>query len=139
MSLLDMRITAFLLALCACGLSAQQLPPPPKAHLVDITPKPSFFNEPAIAINSKDPRQLAVAWQINASVAYSADGGQNWKTAAGTAPTDYRVSGDVSVTFDPAGHAILCYIAFDKLGATNYWAQGATRNGIFIRRSLDGC
>ena len=71
-------------------------------------------------------------------MAYSNDGGQNWTTAAGTAPKDYRVSGDVSITFDAAGRAILCYIAFDKLGATNYWAQGATRNGIFIRRSLDG-
>src|SRR5258708_10095614 len=29
-------------------------------------------------------------------------------------------------------------MAFDRLGANNYWAHGATRNGIFIRRSLDG-
>ena len=25
-----------------------------------------------------------------------------------------------------------------KLGTENYWAHGATRNGIFVRRSLDG-
>jgi hypothetical protein len=133
-----MNLRTCFFILLAGALSAQQLSSPPKAHLVDITPKPGFFNEPAIALNAKDPLQLAVAWQVNASVAYSSDGGQSWTTAAGTAPKDYRVSGDVSLTFDAAGHAILCYIAFDKLGTTNYWAQGATRNGIFIRRSLDG-
>ncbi|HWX55253.1 MAG TPA: sialidase family protein [Verrucomicrobiae bacterium] len=129
---------ALALVLAVWSLCAQQLPPAPKANLVDITPKPGFFNEPAIAVNDKDPRQLAVAWQVNASVAYSTDSGENWKTASGTAPPEYRTSGDVSVTFDAAGHAILCYIAFDKLGSTNYWARGATRNGIFVRRSLDG-
>jgi len=133
-----MKISVLLLAFCSAGLLAQQLPPAPKAHLTDITPKPGFFNEPAIAVNSKDPQQLAAAWQVGASVAYSRDGGQTWKTAEGTAPREYRVSGDVSITYDAEGRAILCYIAFDKLGTTNYWAQGATRNGIFIRRSSDG-
>src|SRR5258708_4143972 len=131
---MNLRICSFILL--AGALSAQQLPPPPKAHLADVTPKAGFFNEPAIAVNAKDALQLAVAWQVNASVAYSSDGGQNWTTATGTAPKDYRVSGDVSITFDAAGHAILCYIAFDKLGTTNYWAQGATRNGVFLRRSF---
>lgn len=133
-----MKLRTCFLILLGGTLSAQQLPSPPKAHLTDITPKPGFFNEPAIAANTRDARQLAVAWQVNASVAYSHDGGQSWTTASGTAPRDYRISGDVSITFDAAGHAILCYIAFDKLGTTNYWARGATRNGIFIRRSLDG-
>src|ERR1041385_4487894 len=133
-----MKISVLLLAFCSAGLLAQQLPPAPKAHLTDITPKPGFFNEPAIAVNAKDPQQLAAAWQVGASVAYSRDGGQTWKTAEGTAPREYRVSGDVSITYDAEGRAILCYIAFDKLGTTNYWAQGATRNGVFIRRSLDG-
>jgi hypothetical protein len=119
------------------GAMAQQLPPAPKAHLTDITPKAGFFNEPSIAVNPGNPKELAVAWQINASVAYSQDGGQTWKTAQGTAPRDYRVSGDVSITYDASGHALLCYIAFDKLGTTNYWAQGATRNGIFVRRAED--
>ncbi|HJX84080.1 MAG TPA: sialidase family protein, partial [Candidatus Angelobacter sp.] len=134
----SMNLRFFPLLLLAGTLSAQQLPSPPKARLADITPKPGFFNEPAIAVNTKDALQLAVAWQVNASAAYSNDGGMNWTTAAGTAPKDYRVSGDVSITFDAAGHAVLCYIAFDKLGTTNYWAHGATRNGIFIRRSFDG-
>src|SRR5690348_1431793 len=138
LSIFFMKIRFLLLALCTCSLWSQQLLPAPGAHVTDITPKAGYFNEPAIAVNAKDPQQLVVAWQINASVAYSKDGGLSWKIAEGTAPANYRVSGDVSLTYDAAGHAILCYIAFDKLGATNYWAQGATRNGIFIRRSLDG-
>ena len=133
-----MKTPALWFALCACNLLAQSLPPAPKAHLTDINPKPGYFNEPSIAVNPKDPQQLVVAWQINASAAYSADGGQTWTIAEGTAPKNYRVSGDVSVTFDSAGHALLCYIAFDKLGTSQYWARGATRNGIFVRRSLDG-
>ena len=58
--------------------------------------------------------------------------------AEGVDPKNYRVSGDVSTAFDNQGHAFVCYIAFDKLGRFNYWAHGATRNGIFVRRSLDG-
>ena len=133
-----MKIYALLFAFCSSALFAQQLPPAPKAHLTDVTPKPGFFNEPAIAVNPKDPQQLVAAWQVNASLAYSRDGGQTWKVAEGTAPKEYRISGDVSITYDSAGRAILCYIAFDKLGTTTYWAHGATRNGIFIRRSPDG-
>src|SRR5215471_19466064 len=108
--------TSALLILCASSLLAQSLPPAPKSHLVDINPKPGFYNEPSIAVNPKNPQQLVVAWQINASVAYSSDGGQTWTVAEGTAPKEYRVSGDVSVTYDSQGHAVLCYIAFDKLG-----------------------
>lgn len=133
-----MKITALFLALCSAGLFAQQLPLAPKAHLSDLTPKPGFFNEPAIAVNPKNPQQLVTAWQVPASVAYSQDGGRTWKTAEGTAPKEYKISGDVSIAYDAQGRAVLCYIAFDKLGTTNYWAQGATRNGIFIRRSADG-
>jgi hypothetical protein len=132
-----MKIFCLLLTL-AGSLFGQQLPAAAKAHIVDITSKAGFFNEPALAVNPKNPQQAVVAWQVNASAAYSTDGGQSWKVADGTAPKNYRVSGDVSLAYDASGHVILCYIAFDKLGATNYWAQGATRNGIFIRRSLDG-
>jgi hypothetical protein len=132
-----MKIPSLVLALCAGSLFAQ-LPPAPKAHLADINPKPGFFNEPSIAVNPKDPQQLVVAWQVNASAAYSNDGGQNWNIAEGTEPKNFRVSGDVSVTFDSSGRALLCYIAFDKLGSNQYWARGATRNGVFVRRSADG-
>lgn len=134
-----MRIRALWFALCAANiLLAQPLPPAPKGHVVDINSKPGFFNEPSIALNPRNPQQLVVAWQVNASVAFSNDGGQTWNMADGTAPKEYRVSGDVSVTYDSQGHALLCYIAFDRLGTSQYWARGATRNGIFIRRSPDG-
>jgi hypothetical protein len=133
-----MRIPILLLVICSSNVLAQPLPPAPRAHISDVTPKAGYFNEPAIAVNPKDPLQAVVAWQVAASAAYSKDGGQTWKIAEGTAPKNYRVSGDVSLAYDAAGHAILCYIAFDKLGSPNYWAHGATRNGIFIRRSLDG-
>src|SRR6266436_5537467 len=135
---MTLNLRSCLLTLFTLSLSAQQLPPAPRTHIANVTPKPGAYTEPAIAVNAKDAKQLVVAWQVNASAAYSTDAGQNWTTAAGTAPRDYKTSGDVSLAFDAAGHAILCYIAFDKLGANNYWAQSATRNGIFIRRSLDG-
>ncbi len=118
-------------------VQAQELPPVP-GKIVTITPQAGYRNEPSIAVNAKNPSQIVAAYQVPASVAYSQDGGNSWKSATGTAPKDYRISGDVSVIYDKRGAAILCYIAFDKLGTTNYWAHGATRNGIFVRRSPDG-
>src|SRR4029077_16946529 len=106
--------------------------------VIEIVRGEGYFNEPSIAVNSNDPQQLIAAFQSNASAAYSRDAGKTWAVAKGTAPSDYRVSGDVSVAFDNQGRAFLCYIAFDKLGTENYWARGATRNGIFVRRSEDG-
>jgi len=38
-------------------------------------------------------------------------------------PPDYRVSGDVSVTYDDNGQAILCYMAFNRLGTYSYWGH----------------
>jgi hypothetical protein len=118
--------------------TASELAPPPNARVIKLIAQPGNFTEPSIAINPNDPRQLVGAYQVNASVAYSRDAGQTWTIAESTAPADYKVSGDVSVVYDNQGHAFLCYIAFDKLGTENYWAHGATRNGIFVRRSLDG-
>jgi len=114
------------------------LPPPPGSQIIAITPKPGSFTEPSIAIDLNHPENLLAAYQVNASIAYSRDAGRTWATAEGTAPAGYKTSGDVSVTYDNQGHAFLCYIAFDKLGTENYWAHDATRNGIFVRRSLDG-
>ena len=114
------------------------LPPPPGAQVVAVTPTPGMYSEPSIAINPTNPQQLIAAYQVNASIAHSADAGKTWTTAENTAPDDYRRSGDVSVTYDNHGNAFLCYIAFDKLGTENYWARGATRNGVFVRRSSDG-
>jgi hypothetical protein len=89
-------------------------------------------------VNPADPQQVVAVYQDNVHASYSTDAGHTWQPAEGADPKNYRVSGDVSVAFDNHGHAFLCYIAFDRLGTFNYWARGATRNGIFVRRSLDG-
>jgi hypothetical protein len=111
---------------------------PPGGAVIQLIRGKGYFNEPAVAVNAREPEQIVAAYQSPAGAAYSRDYGKTWKLAEGAAPADYKVSGDVSVTFDNQGRAILCYIAFDKLGTENYWARGATRNGIFVRRSLDG-
>src|SRR5260370_2832257 len=118
--------------------ASKPLPLAPSAKVINLTSQPGFFNEPSIAVNPKDPQQLVVAWQINASVAYSRDGGGSWSKAEDTAPKDAKISGDVSVAYGADGAAYLCYIAFDKLGTPNYWGHNATRNGVFVRRSPDG-
>jgi hypothetical protein len=71
-------------------------------------------------------------------VSYSTDAGEHWALAEGTAPTGYRGTGDISVAYDHQGHAILCFIAFDGAGPWRYWGHNPKRNGIQIRRSLDG-
>ncbi len=117
---------------------ANDLPGAPGSFVETLTPAPGFFTEPSVAINPRNPNQVAVAFQDNAHIAYSMDAGKNWQIAAGTEPPNYRVSGDVSVAYDNQGHAILCYMAFDKLGTFNYWGHNSSRNGLFVRRSLDG-
>jgi len=119
-------------------LFAQELPKAPQAQVFSLTPTPGWFTEPGIAVNPSNPQQVVAVFQDNAHAAYSPDAGHTWDSAQDVAPKNFRVSGDVSTTFDSKGHAFICYIAFDKLGSFNYWAHGATRNGIFVRRSLDG-
>ena len=101
-------------------LAAQQLPPAPGARVTSLTPDPGYFNEPSIAVNPRNPQQVVAAYQVPAHISYSHDGGATWNHVSAIAPKDYKISGDVSVTFDAHGHAILCYIAFDKLGTANY-------------------
>jgi len=129
---------------CAVWISApsllwgQDLPKAPQAQVFTLTPTPGPFTEPGIAVNPVNPQEVVAVFQDNAHAAYSRDAGRTWQAAEGVEAKNYRISGDVSVTFDNQGHAVICYIAFDKLGTSNYWAHGATRNGIFVRRSLDG-
>jgi hypothetical protein len=132
-------------AICFCSLAAAvadrqgvSLQAPPGAKVDTLTRHRGFFNEPSVAINPRNPQQVVVAYQSGARIAYSRDAGRNWRTASGTMPPNYAVSGDVSVAYNNSGHAFLCYIAFDKLGTEEYWAHNASRNGIFVRRSLDG-
>jgi hypothetical protein len=119
-------------------LRAQDLPKAPHAQIFPLTPTVGPFTEPAIAVNPTNPQQIVGVFQDNVHASYSSDSGHIWQSAERVEPENYRVSGDVSVAFDNQGHAFVCYIAFDKLGSFNYWAHGATRNGIFVRRSLDG-
>jgi len=119
-------------------LWGQDLPKAPQAQVFTLTPTPGTFTEPGIAVNPLNPQQVVAVFQDNAHAAYSPDAGHTWQLAEGVEAKNYRISGDVSVTFDNKGHVIICYIAFDKLGTTNYWAHGATRNGIFVRLSRDG-
>lgn len=129
----------FFFPLCV-GIVAQvdDLPRVPQAQVFALTPEPGYFTEPSVAVNPANPQQVVAVFQDNAHAAYSQDAGKTWTLATGVDPKNYRVSGDVSTVFDNQGHAFICYIAFDKLGTFNYWAHGATRNGIFVRRSLDG-
>ncbi len=119
-------------------LRGQTLPKAPGAEVFSLTPTPGPFTEPGIAVNPNNPQQVVAVFQNHAHASYSQDAGRTWHAAEGVASANYRVSGDVSTTFDNQGHAFICYIAFDKLGTFNYWAHNATRNGVFVRRSLDG-
>lgn len=129
---------AMALALTGAATAQQTLSAPPGARVVTVSPRAGFSNEPAVAINPKNPNQVVAAFQSPAKVSYTDDAGEHWQLATGSSPMNYSVSGDVSITYDVLGHAILCYIAFDKLGTPQYWAHNATRNGVFVRRSLDG-
>ncbi len=131
-------VSALIGSLCAFQTHAQDLRKAPHAQVFTLTPTPGFFTEPAVAVNPNDPKQVVAVFQDNVHAAYTRDSGQTWQLAENVDPKNYRVSGDVSAAFDNQGHAFVCYIAFDKLGTFNYWAHGATRNGIFVRRSLDG-
>jgi hypothetical protein len=143
-ALIRIALSFLLVGLLAPPLPAQtqpaesSLPAPPVAGVIALTPRPGSFSEPSIALNPANPQQLVAAFQVNAFAAYSRDAGRTWAIAEGTAPSDYKRSGDVSVAFDNQGRALLCYLAYDKLGTENYWAHNATRNGIFVRRSPDG-
>lgn len=134
-------IAGFLPLLSFCSSVAGEtddLPRAPEAQVISLTPEPGYFTEPSVAVNPANPQQVVAVFQDNAHAAYSRDAGKTWTLAEGVDPKNYRVSGDVSTVFDSHGHAFIVYIAFDKLGTFNYWAHGATRNGIFVRRSLDG-
>ena len=101
-------LAAFVLfgTLTPCAI-AQALPSAPVSRLIDLTPHPGFFNEPSIAVNPNNPRQIVAAYQVGATAAFSTDSGEHWALASATAPKNHAVSGDVSVTFDNKGHAFL--------------------------------
>lgn len=140
-SLLSLPVLISAAMLLASGAAFAQgpgsLPPAPRAQVNTLTP-PGYFSEPSVAVNPANPQQVVIAYQVPAGIAYSTDAGTHWALAANVAPKNFKISGDVSVTFDNQGHAILCYIAFNKLGTFNYWGHGTNTNGVYVRRSLDG-
>ena len=139
-----MKKNLFLIAISAALLlgggiakAQESLPRAPHAQVTALTPAGNS-SEPSVAVNPVNPQQVVVAYQVPASIAYSTDAGVHWEHPGDVAPKNLRISGDPSVTFDNKGHAIFCFIAFNKLGTFNYWGHNATTNGVFIRRSLDG-
>ncbi len=118
--------------------SVTALPMAPGAQVTTLSAQPGTWSEPGVAVNPFNPKQVVAVFQYVAQAGYSNDAGQTWKLAQGVPAANYKMSGDVSTAFDDKGHALICFIAFDKLGTMNYWGHGATRNGIYVRRSLDG-
>ncbi len=96
-------------------LQSQDLPKTPHSQVFTLTPTPGYFTEPGVAVNPSNPQQVVAVFQDNAHAAFSRDAGHTWQLAEGVDPKNYRISGDVSTTFDNQGHAFVCYIAFDKL------------------------
>lgn len=142
-----MRSSTILLcpALAGSLIAAQRpFPPAPKAIIVDVSDSHSRFSEPGIAINPNNPSQIVIVYQggnqIQAlgAAAYSADSGRTFTVAKGTAIRDWHVVGDVTTAFDNHNRAFWCYIVFDRLGTSSYWAHNVSRNGIFVRSSSDG-
>jgi len=123
---------------CATAQSVTPLPVAPGANVTTLSAQPGTWSEPGVAVNPLNPKQVVAVFQYPAQAGYSTDAGQTWKLATGVAAANFAKSGDVSTVFDDKGHALIGFIAFDKLGTVNYWGHGATRNGIFVRRSLEG-
>src|SRR5437870_2429025 len=117
----------------AAAQQADALPRPPGVRIVSLPKEP--IGQPAeamVAVNPRDPRHVIVSYQqhisfgppfgtdsvsrLDAQVAWSADGGESRTIGSGSAPKNYLVSGDPTVTFDLRGHAFLAYIAFDHTG-----------------------
>ena len=119
------------------ALGQAPLSPAPHRHVTTVSAADKSGSEPSIAVNPNNPNQVVATFQP-ATIAYSTDGGQTFSAADLQPVEGWRTGGDVSVTFDDKGHAYLGSLHFDKLGSTSYWAHGAGRNGIFVRRSLDG-
>src|SRR5215472_4211653 len=113
------------------------LPPAPQRRVVTVSSPDRRGNEPSIAVNPNNTDQVVAAFQP-ATIEYSSDGGQTFGTAELPPVEGWRSGGDVSVAFDNRSRVYLATLHFEKLGSASYWAHGAGKNGIFVRRSLDG-
>lgn len=128
----------FLLVCSSVLLSGQTpLAPAPHRHVVSVSSAKERGSEPSIAVNPRNPSQVVAVFQP-ATVIYSADGGQTFRNAVLPPVEGWRAGGDVSIAFDNKGQVYLSTLHFEKLGSMSYWAHGAGKNGIFVRRSGDG-
>lgn len=135
-----MRLTgiAFLLAgLGVLCMAQTTLSPAPHRRVLTVSGDDQRGSEPSIAVNPNNASQIVAVFQP-ATVVYSIDGGQTFRTADLPPIEGWRTGGDVSITFDNHGRAYLSTLHFEKLGSMSYWAHGAGKNGIFVRRSADG-
>ena len=121
------------------------LPRPPGVRVVSLPrQRGDRPHETSIAIDPNDPRHVIVSYQQPVGpryapfVAWSADGAESFTVAPGIAPPNYAVGADPSVTFDPHGHAFVVYVGTESTDNAPYWGKGGGRNGLFVRRSMDG-
>ena len=135
-SLGRMWMIAATVCLVRDGRAQTSLPMAPGARVVTVSPLGR--EEPTIAVNPRSPNQVVVAFQGPAEVAYSQDSARTFALGAGTPDPNWRRNGDVAVTFDIHGIAYLSYIAIDSQGSAYYWGHASGRNGVVVRRSLDG-
>src|SRR5512141_2742027 len=133
----SIRATGFAFLLSCTVLAQAPLPPAPARRIVTISPPNSRANEPSIAIDPNNPNQVIAAFQ-SATISYSTDGARSFSIMALPTVDGYPPGGaDVSLAFDDKGRVYLSSLHYEKLGSASYWAHGAGKNGIFVRRSLD--
>ncbi len=132
-------VGAALLAV-AWGCAKPAAAPGPAVPIVTELPVTEFgyHNETSVAVDPGAPGRVAVAYQVPASVSWSADSGRTW--AGGSLPGvgAFQLSGDPSVFYDDRGHLYALYIAFDRPDDYDTLGRSAHRNGIFLNRSDDG-
>lgn len=140
-------VLAISLALLAAGCArapararGSAAAPAPAAWTLAARPitRPGYRNETSIAIDPGTPSRVVAAWQIPATVGWSADGGATWSSAFLPSVARWQLSGDPVVAVDADGHAYAMYIAFDRPEDYDTLGRAAHRNGIFINRSDDG-
>ena len=127
------------ITLLAVPLLAQTAPLPraPGARVVTVSLPAQRGAEPAIALDVHHPNRV-VGGYGGPFVAYSTDSARTFALAEGTEPQGWRGGGDVSLAFDDQGAAYLSYLTSEGLGTASYWAHGAGKSGIWVRRSPDG-
>lgn len=104
---------------------------------VNISNYAFWDTEPYIAVNPVNPGNIITGWmkitgmnQISIHTKASFDGGQTWSSGT-SLPHLYPsfTSADVSIDFDNAGNAYVCYIDFDNTADSGYVMVAKSVNG----------